>query len=263
MIVANCVGATISRPLADNIRPYEFDNGGKMELIKINWTKEDGIEFIKYLESLKREEKIEWTKKIVNTNMKVLAIKSPELNSIIRKIKKGNFLSFLDLNLNNYYENTIINGNLISAIIDFEVMKKYLDNYSKKIDNWASCDTLKFNVKNNEEKFMDLSREYVKSDLLFVRRIGMLILFKFIKNDNYINEVYNRLNEFEKENEYYVNMINAWLVCELFIKRRDTTLEFLKNNRLNKFTINKAISKCRDSYRVSDEDKKLLLEYRQ
>lgn len=233
-----------------------------MELIKTNWTKEDAIEFIKYLESFKRKEKIEWTKNIINTNMKVLAIKSPELNLIIKQIKKGNFLSFLDLNLNNYYENTIINGNLIVAIKDFEVMKNYLDNYSKKIDNWASCDTLKFNVKNNEKNFMKLSDEYIKSELPFVRRIGMLILFKFIENDKYIDDIYNRLNEFENEKEYYVNMINAWLLCELFIKRRDKTMEFLKNNKLNKFTINKAISKCRDSFRVSDDDKDLLLRYK-
>jgi len=233
-----------------------------MELIKSNWTKEDGIEFIKYLESFKREEKIKWTKNIVNTKMKVLAIKSPEINEIAKQIKKGNFLSFLDLNLNNYYENTLINGNLIASIKDFELMKKYLDSYSKKIDNWASCDTLKFNIKNNEENFMNLSYEYIKSDLPFVRRIGILILFKFIENDKYIDEIYNRLNQFENETEYYVNMINAWLICELFIKRREKTLEFLKNNKLNKFTLNKAISKCRDSFRVSKEDKELLLSFK-
>ena len=233
-----------------------------MELIKNNWTKEDGKSFIKYLEILKCEEKIEWTKNIVNTKMKVLAIKSPELNSIIKQIKKGDFLSFLDLNINDYHENTIINGNLISSIKDFDVMRRYLDDYSKSIDNWASCDTLKFNVKNNEEEYMKLSYEYIKSELPFVRRIGMFILFKFIDDDNYIDEIYNRLNEFENETEYYVNMVNAWLVCELFIKRRDKTLDFLRNNRLNKFTFNKAISKCRDSFRVSNEDKELLLKFK-
>lgn len=233
-----------------------------MNLIKSNWTNEDGKEFIKYLESLKRAEKVAWTKGIVNTNMKVLAIKSPEINLIVKQIKKGDFLSFLDLDLNNYYENALINGNLIASIKDFDVMRKYLDNYSKKVDNWASCDTLKFNVKGDEENFMNLSKEYIKSDLPFVRRIGMLILFKFIENDKYIDEVFDRLNQFEAETEYYVNMVNAWLICELFIKRRDKTIEFFEDNKLNNFTINKAISKCRDSFRVSKEDKELLLKYR-
>ena len=40
------------------------------------------------------------------------------------------------------------------------------------------------------------------------------------------------------------------------------TLKYLENHKLNKFTINKAISKCRESYRVSKEDKELLLKYK-
>ena len=32
---------------------------------------------------------------------------------------------------------------------------------------------------------------------------------------------YAMLKEFYNEKEYYVNMVNAWLLCELFIKRRD------------------------------------------
>ena len=64
------------------------------------------------------------------------------------------------------------------------------------------------------------------------------------------------------EEEYYVNMCIAWFVAECFIKRRETTLKFLKTNKLNKFTINKAISKCRDSYRVSAEDKQMLLAFK-
>lgn len=233
-----------------------------MELVRYNWTKENGREFVKYLETFKRPEKIDWTKNSINTNLPVLAIKSPKIIKITKEIRKGNYLSFLDLALNDYYENTAINGNLISGIKDFEVMKRYLEVYSKRADNWATCDLLKFNVKNYESQFFDLACEYSKSELTFVRRIGMFILFKFIDNDNYIDKVYDMLNKFEDEKEYYVNMMNARLLCELFIKRRDKTIEFLKNNKLNAFTLNKGISKCRDSFRVSKEDKEFLLKFR-
>lgn len=57
-------------------------------------------------------------------------------------------------------------------------------------------------------------------------------------------------------------MCIAWLVCELMIYNRDKTLKYLENHNLNTFTINKAISKCRDSYRVSKEDKEVLLKYK-
>lgn len=233
-----------------------------MDLVRYNWSMADGNEFIKYLESFKRADKVSWTKNIINTDMKVLAIKSPEINMITREIRKGDYFSFLDLKLNEYYENVAINGKLISGIKDFDVMKNYLDEYVKIIDNWAACDILKFNIKKQEEDFFRLSEEYVKSNLPFVRRVGMFILFNFISYDEYIDRIFYMLNGFDEEEEYYVNMVNAWLMCELFIKRRDVTLEFFKENQLNKFTINKAISKCRDSFRVSCEDKELLLNYR-
>ena len=57
-------------------------------------------------------------------------------------------------------------------------------------------------------------------------------------------------------------MAIAWLVCELMIYNREKTLKYLEYHNLNKFTINKAISKCRDSYRISKEDKELLLKYK-
>jgi hypothetical protein len=51
---------------------------------------------------------------------------------------------------------------------------------------------------------------------------------------------------------YFVNVL---------LKEEKRQLSF-KNHKLNKFTINKGISKCRDSYRVSVEDKEMLLKYK-
>lgn len=219
-------------------------------------------EFQSYLKSLENKEKIERSKIITKTTLPVLGINNPTLKAIANDIYKNDFLNFLDLMIWDYYENTIINGYLINKIKDFNTFKHYLDIYSKKIDNWASCDVLKFNVKNNEESFFNLSLEYSQSNLPFVRRIGMYILFDFIKIDNYINKIFHQLDTFTYEKHYYVNMMNAWLLCECFIKQRDLTLKYLNNHKLNTFTINKAIQKCRESYRVNKEDKELLLKYK-
>lgn len=233
-----------------------------MELVKEKWTKKDGEEFNKHLYSLRNEEKMEWTKNIINTNMKVLAIKSPVIKDIAKQIAKGNYESFLDLMLWEYYENTAVNGFLISKIKDFEILKKYLIIYSKKADNWGTCDTIAVNVKGKEKEFFDLAEEFIKSQKPFVRRIGIDILFNFVSNLDYIDKIFKILNSFTNEEEYYVNMVNAWLICECFIKQKDKTLEFLKTNKLNVFTVNKGVQKCRDSFRVSKEDKEMLLKFK-
>ena len=69
-----------------------------MDLQKSIWTERDIEEFNTYLYSLRRVKKIEWTKSIVNTNMEVLALETKTMDDIARKIKKGNYLSFLAYN---------------------------------------------------------------------------------------------------------------------------------------------------------------------
>ena len=116
-------------------------------------------------------------------------------------------------------------------------------------------------IKNKEQEYLNLAKEYLKSKQEFIRRIGVRILFNYTENDD-LTEIFDIINSLQSEEKYYVNMAVAWLMCELMIKNRNQTFKYLENHKLNDFTINKTISKCRDSFRVSNEDKELLLKYR-
>ena len=87
------------------------------------------------------------------------------------------------------------------------------------------------------------------------------MLFPLV-NDIYIDRILSIINSFTEASYYYVDMILAWLLCDSFIKERDKTLQFFKKNNANSFVINKAISKCHDSYRVTKEDKEMLKKYK-
>lgn len=233
-----------------------------MELVKDKWNSIDIAEFYELLESMKNDDRIEWTKRNINTKMNLLAIKIPVLKKIASEIYKGNFLSFLDQKPYKYFESIAICGFLIPKIDNFEIMKQYLKCYSEKADNWSLTDELKFKTKNKEDLFFNLSNEYLKSHHPFQRRIGFIILFCFVNDEKYLAEILKIIDCFYFEENYYVNMIIAWIICEMFIKHRNRTLKYLKNHNLNTFTINKAVQKCRDSFRVSDDDKKMLLSFR-
>ena len=230
-----------------------------MELVKEKWNSKDIEEFNKYLESIKRPEKIDFTTKTINTKMQVLAIPIPELRKIANQISKGNYLYYLDTFNNKYYENTLINAILINSIMDIKTKKYYISKL--KIDNWSTVDILKFKIKNQEQQYLNLAKEYLKSKEEFIRRIGVRILFNYTENED-LTEIFDIINSLQNEEKYYVNMAVAWLMCELIIKNRNQTLKYLENHKLNDFTINKTISKCRDSYRISREDKEFLLKYR-
>lgn len=230
-----------------------------MDFKKENWTEKNIQEVNRYLESIKREDKIEFTKRTINTQMEVLGIPVPELRSIAKEISNGNYISYLDKFNNKYYENTMINAILINMINDIEEKKYYISKLV--IDNWSTVDVLSFKTKGKEKEYLKLSKEYIKSKEEFIRRIGVRILFNYTSTDN-LDEIFKIINSLYDETKYYVNMAVAWLMCEIVIKNRNQAFKYLEKHHLNNFTINKTISKCRDSFRVSKEDKEKLLKYR-
>ena len=233
-----------------------------MNLIIDNWNNEEINSFDNYLYSLRREEKIDWTRNIVNTKMDLLAIILPDLKKMAKEIYKGNYISYLELMPHRYFESLITDAFLISLIKDYKIQIKYINKLSKYIDSWSVTDTLKFSIKNNEDVYLEYAKKLLKSKEPYTRRIGVRILFSFVNLNDYVDQIFSIIDTLKGEDEYYVNMAVAWLLCELMIKQRDKTIDYLKHHNLNKFTINKMISKCRDSYRVSNTDKEMLLKYR-
>lgn len=235
-----------------------------MELVRNLWEEESKQEFENYLKSLsKGEEKAQWEQRIVNTNLPCLAISCVDINKIVSQISKGNFISFLNLWMWKYHANTVINGKLICKIKDFSLLKEYLIKYSKQADNWATIDCLKFKfTKENEKQFLSFACELLSYKETFSRRLGVIIMLKLCKNENYTDIILNNIKCLVDEKEYYVNMATSWLLAELFVQNRDKTLNFLKTEKINDFVTNKMISKCRDSFRVSETDKKMLLQFK-
>ncbi len=235
-----------------------------MNLTKTIWEEKNIQPFHDYLKSLsKGEEKASWEKRIVNTSLPCLAVPSTEVDRIVREIYRGNYISFLDLGIWSNLTDTLINGKILAKIKDYDTQAKYLETYSQRADNWATIDCLKFNfTKDNINKYMDLSNRLLKSPHAFSRRLALIILLKMTSFCDCSDLTFSTLNTLKDEKEYYVNMAGAWLLCECMTKFRDSTLKYFENNSTNGFIINKAISKCRDSYRITPEDKKYLLQFK-
>lgn len=235
-----------------------------MQLTKSEWSKSDTSEFLEYLYSFsKGKEKGEWERRIVSTFLPCIAIPSTEVDRIAKEIYKGNYLSFLDLWIWQNHSCTLIFGKILSKIKDFDTLIKYLIPYSEKADNWSTIDCLKFNFSNNNiNKFLALSKELAQSKYTFSRRLAVIILLKALSFCDCTSECFELLNNLKTEEEYYVNMAGAWLLCECMIKYREKTIEYYKHSKTNAFVINKSISKCRDSFRISTSDKEYLKSFK-
>ena len=186
-----------------------------------------------------------------------------EIDRISKEIFKGNYKSFLDEFLFNNHSEVLVFAKVLNKIKDEKVYFYYLEKYIEQVDNWSATDSLKFNIKpENLQLFMDKALKYIESAKPFVRRVGLLILMKGFVKENTIDFVFNCLDKFENEEHYYCNMMCAWLLSECVIKCKVQAVEYLKRSKLCNFAINKGISKCRDSFRLTKEEKDSLLQYK-
>lgn len=231
-------------------------------MIPDKWTKETYQKYIEYLKSIKEDKYREFHSKLCqNSKYEILGIRLPILRKIAAKISKTDIDDFISLQTNKYYEEVMILGLVITSIKDEKTFDKYFELFIPLIDNWAICDSfctsIKTIVKKNPKKYYKIAKKLSLSKKEFTSRVGLIIIFDNFKEKEYLNETIDLLNKITLD-KYYTNMAEAWLICELYIYYPQEIIEFLKDNKLNKFTQNKAISKIRDSYRVEKEEKDFL-----
>ena len=225
------------------------------------WNNGKYREFIEYLKCLQDEKYKEFHSTLVlNSKYEMIGIRVPIMRDIAKKISKSNIEDFLKYVQDKYYEEIMIQGLVISHIKDENTFYKYFKEFINKIDNWAVCDSFCSSIKiveKYEEKYFKEAIKLALEKSEFISRVGLIIILNhFIAKDN-LKDIYDTLNKI-KSDKFYINMAEAWLICEMYIKYPKETKEFLGNNNLNKFTQNKAISKIHDSYRVSKEEKEML-----
>ena len=226
-----------------------------MDLNRSSWNKEDYNNFIKYLFEIRDTKYRDFHSGLGVNN--VIGIRTPILREIARDIVKGNYIEFLSLVGNNYYEEITLYGFIVCNIKDFNTSVLYFDKYKNMINNWASCDLFCSGykiVKKNKDYFWKYINNNISSDNLWIRRLCFVLILDYYIENKYLDDIF-KLCDSSNTLDYYVEMAVAWLISICYIKYSDKTLEYIKNNKLNDFTHNKAISKIRDSYRVSNEEK--------
>ena len=221
-----------------------------------------------YVDYLKRLQDLKYrdfhTSLVLNSKYEFIGIRVPQMRDIAKQIAKGNIEEFLKFAQDQYYEEVMVQGLVIAKIKDEKVFDKYFKKFIKKIDNWAICDSFCSSckiVEKHEDKYFTEAVELCLNSKEFISRVGLIIILDhFIKEEN-LSIIFDTLNKITSD-KFYINMAEAWLVCEMYTKFPKETEKFLKKNNMNNFTQNKAISKIHDSFRVSAKEKELLKKYK-
>ena len=196
---------------------------------------------------------------------KTYGVRMPALRAMAKTLAR-NRQDFLACARDDSHEELMLQGLVIGyARMPWDERLQCLADFIPKIDNWAICDTvcstLKF-VKVNLPGFREFLKPYMYSDEEFQRRFAIVCLMDYYITDDYIKEVLAYLAATDHP-AYYVQMAAAWALSICFVKYRDLTLPYFREGLIkNDWINNKAIQKIRESYRVSAEDKEMLVRWK-
>lgn len=196
---------------------------------------------------------------------KIIGVRVPELKKIAKQIAKTDYKNYLKNAQDEYYEELLLQGLVIGySKTTLEEKLKYLEKFIPKINSWAVCDvtcgTLKIAQK-YEKEVWEFLQQYIKSKKEYEIRFALVMYLDYYLKEEYIDKILEQINNITSK-DYYVQMAIAWLVSIAYIKQKERTEKFLKNNKLDKFTQNKSISKICESYRITPEEKERVKKYK-
>lgn len=203
----------------------------------------------------------EFHSKLITSN-DLIGVRTPDLKRLAKVIAKSNYEEFFKKNRHKLYEENLIHGLVLGYLkLDFIELKKYIDEFIPYINNWAICDMTAANLKlykKNKTKNIAFNevKKYINDKNFWINRFGYILLLDYFIEEEYIDEIFKLCENYK--DEYYVKMGIAWLISVCYVKFKGRTITFLKKNKLDIWTHNKAIQKIVESNRVTLEDKKFL-----
>ena len=221
--------------------------------------------FKKELLALADKKYKEFSEKLGMGQLEMFGIRIPVLKKLAKELSKTNWQEFFDCEENFCAEVVTLKGMCLGyAKLEFDYFLKYLKKFFDMVESWVETDTtvptFKIVVKNKERVWQEIM-PYLLGAKEYQTRLALIILLDYFLTDDWIDKVLEILPKIE-QGQYYVDMAFAWILSVCFVKYREKTLKIFEKKCLSKFVQNKAIQKCRESFRVSFDDKQLLLNFK-
>jgi 3-methyladenine DNA glycosylase AlkD len=204
------------------------------------------------------EEYAEFNKRIANTALEVIGVRTPDLRKIAKKHAKGldaDALSSLIENVNaGVFAETLLVGLMIGyGAFSDEERRRLTERYLTLCDSWGAIDLFVVRHKKYATAFWwDFAVSNLASDNEFAVRYGVIMLMSNFLLPEYIDRVFEALRAV-KHDGYYVKMAMAWLYAEAAVRFYEPTLREVQTQ--SPWVRNKALQKMTESRRFTDEQK--------
>ena len=194
----------------------------------------------------------------------VIGVRTPQMRRIAKEVfaDKEEREAFLADLPHKYYEENLVHFFVIAAYKDFDTCVEAVKTFLPYVDCWPVSDQATPGVfKKNHEKLLPYIRKWIASDHVYTARFGIRMLMnEFLGKDfrpEYPELVANKTGE-----DYYLKMMVAWYFATALAKNYEETVPYIEQHKLDEWVHKKAIQKAVESFRVTEEHKEYLKQFR-
>ena len=186
----------------------------------------------------------------------IIGVRTPQLRHLAKEAGQGTEL--LSQLPHRYFEENQLHSFALSAGKEFSAVISGVEAFLPYVDNWATCDQLSPRVfRKHREELLPCIRRWIRSQHTYTVRFAMKMLMDHFLEEDFDPE-FPELVASVTSAEYYIRMMQAWYFATALAKQYDKALPCLSEQRLDRWTHNKAIQKAIESYRITPERKAYL-----
>ncbi len=197
---------------------------------------------------------------MVGTSLKTASIPIPHVKEVVKAHAKDPELDLDSFPLEESVELTLCYF-LLSLIKEgtFEKQMAFLQGKLRYANSWEITDSLQQVIKKAPQKsFLPFYERFVRSAWTYEKRFAYVYAMRYYRDQDI--DIF--LKKLRYDDEYYVGMAQAWMLATFGITHFEMIKTFLLTPSLPLFLKRKAISKMRDSYRITSEEKEILKQIR-
>lgn len=195
---------------------------------------------------------------------RIIGVRTSQLRALSKQLTaEASFLADLP---HMYFEEDQIHAFLLADGRNFQQTVNGVDRFLPYVNNWATCDQLNPKVfRKNRQELLPYIEKWISAPDTYAVRFSIKMLM-----DHYLDEdfslSYPRMVASVVNEDYYVRMMISWYFATALAKQYDAIYPFLKEQKLGKWTHNKAIQKGIESFRITpaqkEEIKQLRIRYK-
>ena len=189
----------------------------------------------------------------------VIGVRVPQLRAYAGRLAgtsaEAEFLATLP---HRYHEENNLHAFLINRMKDPDQVFTALDRFLPCVDNWATCDSLRPKVfKRCRTELLEHIRIWLNSGHTYTVRFGLEMLMVHYLDEDFCPEYLEMAAKTTGE-DYYIRMMVAWYFATALAKQYETSVVYLQDRVLERWTHNKTIQKATESFRITPEQKEYL-----